>query len=454
MLVEPHTQLAIDKIAINPNNIYDVTLETSIWEILPRLSFKIKDITGAELAQFKIRIGSLVEVSTLDASTHQETISLSTNNSSEYTEDDLKLIQNMYYVPPKDGDFCPTLFVVKDIFNGFEYNSPNAGFIQVECVQAWDLFINKKDAGYKSKISDIIKQVLKDSNRNNGIKLDKIDDKEYFAQSSDEGIVVRHSAGLCDLDFIKERLLPYLNVNKKYAHFFIDIFGYPHLTNYELMYSKNPKIFAYLKDNLNAKQSELLSSAIESTSAEDKFPIEDIKIALGRTDNPFGIYNLYSIIKMGKNLNSVSSVINDEFISENRVVEDKGKDFIPISMPVFNSTQSSQFSVIPRWYCDSDRLLLTRTLESTSEKRIEAQIEINYFSESLKIGDTLELFSSYSGAKGHWINGKWIITKIKYFMMKDEYGKDVKNKMIISLMRRSVWVSSKNSSIEMPGMMV
>ena len=38
--------------------------------------------------------------------------------------------------------------------------------------------------------------------------------------------------------------------------------------------------------------------------------------------------------------------------------------------------------------------------------------------------------------------------------MKDEYGKDVKNKMIISLMRRSVWVSSKNSSIEMPGMMV
>ena len=82
MLVEPHTQLAIDKIAINPNNIYDVTLETSIWEILPTLSFTIKAITGAELAQFKIRIGSLVEVSTLDASTHQETISLSTNNSS------------------------------------------------------------------------------------------------------------------------------------------------------------------------------------------------------------------------------------------------------------------------------------------------------------------------------------------------------------------------------------
>ena len=93
MLVEPHTQLAIDKIAINPNNIYDVTLETSIWEILPRLSFKIKDITGAELAQFKIRIGSLVEVSTLDASTHQETISLSTNNSSEYSEDDLSLFK-------------------------------------------------------------------------------------------------------------------------------------------------------------------------------------------------------------------------------------------------------------------------------------------------------------------------------------------------------------------------
>lgn len=454
MLIEPHTQLAIDKIAIDPNNIYDVTLETSIWEILPKLSFKIKDITGSELAKFKIRIGSLVEVSTLDASTHKETITLSTNEPSEYNEDDLRLLKNMYYVPPKDSDFYPTLFVVKDIFNGFEYSSPNAGFIQVECIQAWDLFINKKDAGYKSKISDIIKQVVKDSNRNNGIKLDKIDDTEYFAQSSDSGEVIRHSAGLCDLDFIKERLLPYLNINKKDAFFFIDIFGYPHLTNYELMYSKNPKIFAYLKNNLNAKQSELLGSAIESTSAEDKFPIEDIKIALGRTDNPFGIYNLYSITKMGKNLNSTTAVINDDFISENRVVEDKGKEFIPISMPVFNSTQSSQFSVIPRWYCDSDKLLLTRTLEHLGEKRIEAQIEINYFSESLKVGDILELFSSYSGAQSHWINGKWIITKVKYFMMKDEYGKDTKNKMIISLMRRSVWVNKKDSSIDMPGMMV
>lgn len=454
MLIEPHTQLAIDKIAIDPNNIYDVTLETSIWEILPKLSFKIKDITGSELAKLKIRIGSLVEVSTLDASTHKETITLSTSNPAEYNEDDLKLLKNMYYVPPKDGDFYPTFFVVKDIFNGFEYSSPNAGFIQVECVQAWDLFINKKDAGYKSKISDIIKQVIKDSNRNNGIKLDEIDNTEYFAQSSDNGEVIRHSAGLCDLDFIKERLLPYLNINKKDAYFFIDIFGYPHLTNYELMYSKNPKIFAYLKNNLNAKQSELLGSAIESTSAEDKFPIEDIKIALGRTENPFGIYNLYSITKMGKNLNSVTAVINDDYISENRVVENKGKDFIPISMPVFNSTQSSQFSVIPRWYCDSDKLLLTRTLEHLGEKRIEAQIEINYFSESLKVGDVLELFSSYSGAQSHWINGKWIITKVKYFMMKDEYGKDTKNKMIISLMRRSVWVNKKDSSIDMPGMMV
>jgi hypothetical protein len=454
MLIEPHTQLAIDKIAIDPNNIYDVTLETSIWEILPKLSFKIKDITGSELAKFKIRIGSLVEVSTLDASTHKETITLSTNEPAEYNEDDLQLLKNMYYVPPKDGDFYPTFFVIKDIFNGFEYSSPNAGFIQVECIQAWDLFINKKDAGYKSKISDIIKQVVKDSNRNNGIKLDKIDDTEYFAQSSDSGEVIRHSAGLCDLDFIKERLLPYLNINKKDAHFFIDIFGYPHLTNYELMYSKNPKIFAYLKNNLNSKQSELLGSAIESTSAEDKFPIEDIKIALGRAENPFGIYNLYSITKMGKNLNSTTAVINDDFISENRVVEDKGKEFIPISMPVFNSTQSSQFSVIPRWYCDSDKLLLTRTLEHLGEKRIEAQIEINYFSESLKVGDTLELFSSYSGGQSHWINGKWIVTKVKYFMMKDEYGKDTKNKMIISLMRRSVWVSKKDSSIDMPGMMV
>lgn len=453
MLIEPHTQIAIDKIPIDPNNIYDVTIESSLWEILPKLSFKIKDMTGSELAKFKIRIGSLVEISTLDCTIHKETITLSTNNTSEYTEEDLKALQSMHYVPPKDGDFYPTLFVVKDIFNGFEYNSPNAGFIQVECIQAWDLFVNKKDTGYKSKISDIIKQVLKDSNKNNGLKLDKLDDTEYFAQSSDNGEVVRHSAGLCDLDFIKERLLPYLNVNKKDAHFFLDIFGYPHLTNYEMMFSKNPKIFAYLKDNLNNKQAELLTKAIESTSAEDKFPIEDIKIGLGRADNPFGIYSFYSFIKLGKTLPCLNGVTNDDFISEKRTSEN-GKDFIPISNPVFNSTQTSQFSAIPRWYCDSDKMLLFNSLEHFSEKRVEAQIEINYFSESLRIGDTLELFSSYSGSQSHWINGKWIVTKIKYFMMKDEYGKDVQNKMIITLMRRSIWVSKKDSSIDVPAMMV
>lgn len=457
----PHTQIIIDNgdvaSRIPPADVFDVNIVTSMWEITPRLSFKLKDPTGARFAKLNILIGSIVRIAIVDAdsSVHNEQVSLDSNLSTNAaTASDLQKLESLYWVEPnKKYDFIPTTFIVKDFFNGFEYASPSAGFIQVNCIQSWNFFLERNDRGYRGKISEIIKEVLKNSSKLNGINKENLDDTEYFSSSSDEGRVIRHSAGISDKEFIEKNLIPYLNVQNEPGYFFIDVFGNARLTSLIKLENSNIKGFGYIRGKMRDSETELLSKKIEESGAQFKFPIDSFKCSFGEVDNISSILNFSSFQRVGSYLQGIISVQEDEYFTSERANESFA-NLVPISRKNFAGAHSSEFNLNPTWYCDDDKISLKVNTEIYEERRVLAEIETGFISNTLKVGDKIELFSPYSDSEeSHWLSGSWIIGRIEYKVEKDSTGADIKDSMKITLARRSIPVT-KMTSVQYPQILV
>jgi len=454
-MIIPHTQLIIDdNLRIPPSDVYDVTLTTSIWSLTPTLSFKLKDQTGARFAKLHILIGSVIRIAIVDAdmSAHNEVVPLENSPNNGLSDNDRENIEKLYWVKPnEDTDFIPTTFVVKEFFNAFEYSAPNAGFIQVNCVQSWNFYLEKKNSGYRGKISEIIKEVLKNSNSHNGIKKDSLDDSELFSSSSDDGEVIRHSAGICDKEFIEKNLVPYLNVNGEPGYFFIDAFGNARCTNLSKLENANVKALGFIRAGLKDKDNEQLADMLNSSGADFKFPIDSIKCALGQTDNISGLINSSSFIRVGTTLNTMGGTLQEDYITSDRTFNSgKGKFVVPISRRNFFACHASEYNFNPYWCCDTDKNLLRINAAKGTEKRVLAEIETGYISNTLKVGDVIQLYGAYAGDEYYWIRGKWTIGRIEYHIEKDMRGADIRDSMKITIFRRGIPADEK-SSIQLVG---
>ncbi len=446
MIQKQHTQIMINGEPIPPDSIYDVQLYSSIWEILPKLSFKIIDPTGNILANLSITQGSEVRVSIVDVANHNESFVTSGSDSENEKALDIEKLKSLFYVETKPGDFAPTKFIIKEIFNGFEYSSsnPTAGYIQIECVQAWDLYVNSNLDAYRGKISEVIKTVLQNSIKFNGLDLSKIDDLNYFSNSSDSGATIRHGAGLSDLEFV-ENLLKYLTVQEEPGYFYIDIFGRPRIANFNQMLNKKSEIFAFIYKNLNEGQQSILNQLLEESQASNKIPIENIICEFGQNKNITNLIRYYSTLNIMNYSQMNSGILESDAVLKVKEKDDR-KWAIPFNQLQFYSMPSTKFSLSPLWESDYDKGLLRTNAFKSSDNLIAAKIQMNYFSEDVSVGDSLELFSPGPGVNVHWINGRWVIAETNYFVKKDSNGKDIGCVMDMTLIRRAVPLS-KNSSI-------
>lgn len=454
MIEKPHTQIIINEKKIRPNDIYDINLYTSIWETLPKLSFKLNDPTGKLLAELNIVEGALVILATIDTSYHNESVTLEENpeNDEEIAQRNRAAFEDLYFVEPFDTDFFPTPFVIKEIFTGFEGSNPNAGFIQIECVQSWDLFVNPNQNGYNGKISEIIKKVLSDTIDNAKIDKSEINGESsnninYLNDSSDDGKTIRHSAGLVDIDFIEQRLLPYLNIQEKPGYFFIDAFRRPHISNFDLMFSSKPEVLLYNTKNINNEQAEHLGNLIQSSGCSEFIPISDIVCEFGQNKNYSNILCTYMTGRTLNIIESKNSIIQSSFISE-------GHDdaITPFNINQYYSVPASRFSLSPNFVPADDKLLLKNNAFKDADRNIVAKIKVNYISEKLRVGDTIEYYTPYLGGKIHWLNGRWVVGAITYQILKDSSGKDIQNSMELTVIRKFIpWKSPEKSSIENAG---
>lgn len=394
-MIDAKTLLEIDGQIIDTRCYYDIQIFSSIKTILPILTFKLKDETGTFFSELDFSVGSTVRV---------------------------------YYVEITDDNsgkamiYPSTKFFIKNLYDGFEINNNNSmgGFIQVNCVQAWELYGDYTPHAYNSqKISDLIKQICKNSMKNAELVVEDAN----FVTSFDSGSI-KYKTGCSDYEFISKKLLPYTIVDSGNSLFYVNKFGEVHLSGFNTLYSAKEKIL--IAPNLETieggttslgvilKEKNLMQYAnyvsIEANIAANEDTLKQLKQKVYIYDNQ------NESTKIGTQSPSINTGSDSIKIKQT---------FTPIKDFIINDINATGVFYKSNHMLEEQIAAARNTLISTNNM-LSISVYIASYVPEVNIGDTVFLWIPPrekildklnddgslvldTNKKTHWIVGKWLV---------------------------------------------
>lgn len=258
MFFDPILAIQLDGMDIlDYTKIYDMSIYASIDSTLPELTFKMRDTDGRMLTSMQLYIGQIVNVIVRD-----------TSRDAEITAKESDSIQ-------PEISFCS--FAINRLYDGLEAGNGHSGFIQVWCTQSWKIYGNYKPKIYSpQKNSQIITDVCKNANIMANIKVKE----EYIDTSSDEGITPRYKCSESDIEFLERKVLPYTNIDESNVLFFVDQFGFAHLTSFDKIKYSDEKAIIRAADTEMSSIAEKVKKLKEDKGIE-AYGYTSIKVNIG-----------------------------------------------------------------------------------------------------------------------------------------------------------------------------
>ena len=405
MFFDPLVLIQIDGGPIlDYNKVRDISIYSSIDSTLPELTFKINDSDGRFISTMQLYLGQIVNVMVRDISSDGDKIAA------------------------RDPHFNPLInlctFTIKRIYDGLEAGNGYSGFIQIWCTQSWRTFGNYKPKIYSPQLnSNVIRDVCKNANKlaNIGINAD------YWNESSDQGIIPRYKCGESDIEFLETKVLPYTNIDDSNVFFFLDQFGYAHLTSFDKIKNTEEKAIIRAPDSQVNDVWEKVNKLKDEKKIE-AYPYEDIKIDIGDID----ILKKLGLIKQKVLLinNNTGKVYDGIQKLSARMGGNSGKTFqnvVPISLINMASMEATSSKIIENRIFD-DAMAIAGNSEIQLEDMFQIIVSVGNILNEVLPGDTINLIpplqimdtSETINTPGlenkivSWLDGKWIVKSVQY----------------------------------------
>lgn len=441
-MVDAILDITIDGERIHPELIEDLTMNFNIADTIPSLKFIINDTRGDFWSKLRFGIGSLVRV-----------VILSTDISNEGSEKKGDSLEALNFTP----------FIITRLYNGLEErNTTMGGFIQVWCEQSWRFYQNYNDHAYeKQKLSKLIKKICKNTNTEAAINVDD----DNFAESLDSGSI-RYKTGIGDLDFIERKLLPYTLIGESNVYFFLDQYSSIHLSSFEKLYAKEPVALLTSSDNT-------LSNEISGENTYLKDYISD-KNYKGYIPCEVTISNIGSKI----NITEMIGQLNEKLYIQNNQTDEtilgwqapsvksgsnsgnNKKAYTPVINKIVESTDATSASIFEH-HVFEDQVALSRNNDIVTNDMLTLVVAYRGYNEKITLGSTIDYWTppqkeveteldengenkmKQSDPKYHWLNGKWLVSKVVV-------GKfDTRNaKTYLKLIKPTFTINKKTTTLE------
>ena len=436
MFFDPLVLIQIDGGPIlDYNKVRDISIYSSIDSTLPELTFKINDSDGRFISTMQLYLGQIVNVMVRDISSDGDKIAA------------------------RDSHFKPLInlctFTIKRIYDGLEAGNGYSGFIQVWCTQSWRTFGNYKPKIYSPQLnSNIIRDVCKNANKlaNIGINAD------YWNESSDQGIIPRYKCGESDIEFLETKVLPYTNIDDSNVFFFLDQFGYAHLTSFDKIKNAEEKAIIRAPDSQVNDVWEKVNKLKDEKKIE-AYPYEDIKIDIGDID----ILKKLGLIKQKVLIinNNTGKVYDGIQKLSAKMGGNSGKAFqnvVPVSLLNMASMEATSSQIIENRIFD-DAMAIAGNSEIQLEDMFQIIVSVGNIVNELLPGDTINLIPplqimetsetiNIPGLENKivsWLDGKWVVKSVQYNQKEKS-----KASTSLTLIRPTFIYSSDYTTIDKP----
>ena len=436
MFFDPLVLIQIDGGPIlDYNKVRDISIYSSIDSTLPELTFKINDSDGRFISTMQLYLGQIVNVMVRDISSDGDKIAA------------------------RDSHFKPLInlctFTIKRIYDGLEAGNGYSGFIQVWCTQSWRTFGNYKPKIYSPQLnSNVIRDVCKNANKlaNIGINSD------YWSESSDQGIIPRYKCGESDIEFLETKVLPYTNIDDSNVFFFLDQFGYAHLTSFDKIKNAEEKVIIRAPDSQVNDVWEKVNKLKDEKKIE-AYPYEDIKIDIG----DINILKKLGLIKQKVLIvnNNTGKVYDGIQKLSARMGGNSGKAFqnvVPVSLINMASMEATSSKIIDNRIFD-DAMAIAGNSEIQLEDMFQVIVSVGNIVNEVLPGDTLNLIpplqimdtSETINTPGlenkivSWLDGKWVVKSVQYNQKEKS-----KASTSLTLIRPTFIYSSDYTTIDKP----
>lgn len=436
MFFDPLVLIQIDGGPIlDYSKVRDISIYSSIDSTLPELTFKINDSDGRFISTMQLYLGQIVNVMVRDISSDGDKIAA------------------------RDSHFKPLInlctFTIKRIYDGLEAGNGYSGFIQVWCTQSWRTFGNYKPKIYSPQLnSNVIRDVCKNANKlaNIGINAD------YWSESSDQGIIPRYKCGESDIEFLETKVLPYTNIDDSNVFFFLDQFGYAHLTSFDKIKNAEEKAIIRAPDSQVNDVWEKVNKLKDEKKIE-AYPYEDIKIDIG----DINILKKLGLIKQKVLIvnNNTGKVYDGIQKLSARMGGNSGKTFqnvVPVSLINMASMEATSSKIIENRIFD-DAMAIAGNSEIQLEDMFQIIVSVGNIVNEVLPGDTINLIpplqimdtSETINTPGlenkivSWLDGKWVVKSVQYNQKEKS-----KASTSLTLIRPTFIYSSDYTTIDKP----
>lgn len=436
MFFDPLVLIQIDGGPIlDYSKVRDISIYSSIDSTLPELTFKINDSDGRFISTMQLYLGQIVNVMVRDISSDGDKIAA------------------------RDSHFKPLInlctFTIKRIYDGLEAGNGYSGFIQVWCTQSWRTFGNYKPKIYSPQLnSNVIRDVCKNANKlaNIGINAD------YWNESSDQGIIPRYKCGESDIEFLETKVLPYTNIDDSNVFFFLDQFGYAHLTSFDKIKNAEEKAIIRAPDSQVNDVWEKVNKLKDEKKIE-AYPYEDIKIDIG----DINILKKLGLIKQKVLIvnNNTGKVYDGIQKLSARMGGNSGKTFqnvVPVSLINMASMEATSSKIIENRIFD-DAMAIAGNSEIQLEDMFQIIVSVGNIVNEVLPGDTINLIpplqimdtSETINTPGlenkivSWLDGKWVVKSVQYNQKEKS-----KASTSLTLIRPTFIYSSDYTTIDKP----
>lgn len=395
-------EILIDKTTLDIENLVSLDIGASIHFDFPMARITFVD-TQELIKKLLIKVGSSVTIKVID------------NNNSSNVQQLSKL-------------------VVRKIHQIHTALNNATGPIMLECVHPFLIYQNFDSHCFgKTSASDIIQQLLYSSDAfTSGII-----DNTYVEINETDGDMTYNRYKCCEseMDFIKNKILPFCTINDEPPYFFMDEFGRFYLTNFTNMYNSESSCII----TNNTEYYESLRGS-EKYSEKPIFLADNIEIDIG------GTRNLLENIKTRVTTEDVTSNKVFEFRTFPRLSYKgiKGTIAYPIDLSYIamrNDSTGQTIRNIP--YIDAANLQWTNL--RNFDDIIKLKVDLPFFIGMLNpVGSTIDidLFSDGDDDVNFWLNGKYVVAKNSYITTDGAFDRIMTS---LELIRPSLDFDSKTS---------
>ena len=416
------------------DKIRDVSIYSSIDSTLPELTFKINDSDGRFISTMQLYLGQIVNVMIRDIS------------------DD---------IPAETADYKHLItlcsFTIKRIYDGLEAGNGYSGFIQVWCAHSWRTFGNYKPKIYSPQLnSNIIKDVCKNANKlaNVGIK------DSYWNESSDQGIIPRYKCGESDIEFLEKKVIPYTNIDDSNVFFYLDQFGYAHLTSFDKIKNSEEKaIIRAPNDEVDSVWDKV--NALKDEKKVEAYAYSDIKIDIGDVNilKKLGLLK-QKVLMQNNNTGKVYAGIQKLSAKMGGASGSTYQNVVPVSLINMAAMDATSSEIIENRMFD-DAMAIAGNSESQLEDLFQIHVVVDNIVNEVLPGDTINLIPPLQKMETDeaitkpgldskivsWLDGKWIVKAVQFNQKEKSAAYTT-----LSLIRPTFIFTTDTTTVETPGM--